>query len=217
MVVLSKPNRIELKRRYGNEEVLVIPKSKLPALADGFTKAGSYVFKNLFEEDTYFIKRWRSDYNPQEVEIIPYPIITNEDGNKFFCSKRIEGSNEERLVGNLSLGIGGHVNPAKGMEGLELLNYSLERELSEELMIIPSAISGVQPFPRGLIRVKESSVDRDHLGLLYQVSLKEEYYNDLYVKIRETDTLEGSFETYEYLKNNYDKLETWSQIVIDNI
>ena len=213
---MKKVSREELKERYGDEEVLVIAKEDLPALAEGFTKGSKKVFEDLFE-DTYFIKRWESDYNPEEVEIIPYPILKNMEGNKVFCTKRIEGSNEERLIGNLSLGVGGHVNPAGGMEGIDLINYSLQRELTEELMILPSAIGNTYMMPQGFIRVTDSTVDKDHLGLLYKVAIQDKYCNDLYVKIREADTLEGKFEDIKYLKDNYEKLEEWSKIVVDNL
>lgn len=210
-------DREELKERYGDEEVLVVPDEFLPKLKEGLTKARRQEIDQLLSE-SYFIKRWESDENPEEVEIIPYTVITNRNHNRVFCTKRLDNSGEERLIDNLSVGIGGHINPFNDLKGSTLMYYSLNRELSEELMINPIALINYNLKFEGFIRVtNETDVSKDHLGLLFFIELRDDVCNKGYVSINETDVLEGDFVGESFLEEHYDKLEDWSVVVKENL
>jgi predicted NUDIX family phosphoesterase len=209
-------NREQLKEKYGNEEVLVISENALPKLKEGLTITNEKNASELLKQ-SYFIPRWASDENPKEIEIIPYVVIADRLSfpNKIFCVTRKDQSNEERLVDKLSLGIGGHINPAKGYQGLSLIKYSLARELNEELYI-DSETETYSLFFEGFIRLTNTSVDKDHLGLLYLYLIKDIFATKKYIHVKETNILEGDFVSLKYLKINYNKLENWSKIVVDN-
>lgn len=208
-------NRLELKKKYGEEEVLAVPLKSLPKLEEGFTKPKTLKGMNKMLEKAHFIPRWASDDNPLEVEIIPYPIIRTLNSNKVFCVKRIGGSNEKRLVNKLSLGIGGHINPdPRELKGQELLLASLQRELMEELEFDNKIMPNTHLQINGFIRLTETSVDKDHLGIMFTIIVPDEFEDKF--KVRETDTLEGEFMPIAEVKKDYDKLENWSKIVIDN-
>ena len=196
---------------------MVVDKQFLPNhLEDGLTKARRQDIDHLLSE-SYFIKRWESDYNPDEVEIIPYVVVTNRHHNQIFCTKRLDNSGEERLIDEGSVGIGGHINPFKTLKGSQLMYYSLNRELAEELMINPIALVNYNLKFEGFIRKTDTTVDKDHLGLLFFMELRDDVCNEGYVAINETDILEGEFVDEVFLENNYDKLETWSKVAFDNL
>ncbi|MBO8161135.1 MAG: hypothetical protein H0Z24_05815 [Thermosipho sp. (in: Bacteria)] len=210
-------NREELKKKYGDEQVLVVPLKALPELEEGLNLISSKVIEKLLEQ-SYFIPRWASDENPEEVEIIPYVVIRTVFTNKVFCVKRISGSNEKRLVNKLSIGIGGHINPdPRDLKGMYLVLASMQRELLEELEFDPKIMlkSGLQLL--GLIRCTKTSVDKDHIGILFIIIVPDDFEDKISVK--EVDTLEGKFELIESLKEkwNYDRLENWSKIALDNL
>lgn len=209
-------NREKLKEKYGNEEVLVVPEDTLPELEEGLNKARRQDVDSLLSE-SYFIKRWESDHNPAEVEIIPYVVVTNQNHTKTFCMRRLDDSGEERLIDQLSLGVGGHINPFRRLENSTLMYYSLNRELSEELMINPIALVNYNLSFQGFIRRTDTEVDKDHLGLLFFMELRDDVANKGYVSINETDVLEGEFVDNVYLNNHYDKLENWSKTAVDNL
>lgn len=207
-------NRSELKKKYGEEEVLVIPYECVKDLKEGFNESVFDDFKNMLSS-SYFIKRYDSDYNPQEVEIIPYPVIMTYDGDEVFCVKRESGSNEARLVDKLSLGIGGHINPEGVKTGYRLVHSSLNRELNEELNLSKAFKQNNSLNFKGLIRITKTDVDKDHIGLLYFLETFKTLAQEKHIDIREKDTLSGSFVSLDFLEDNYDKLENWSKIAFD--
>lgn len=208
--------RETLKEKYGDEEVLVVKYSDLPPLDEGLNYNDTVLGHDLLS-NSYFIPRWKSDENPEEVEIIPYPIIRTTTTNKVFCTKRISGSNEKRLVDKLSLGVGGHVNPQGDLTGENLIFASMKRELMEELCFDPNIMRLTVLQFKGFIRCYKTSVDRDHVGLLYHIIVPDNYEDKF--AIREVDTLEGGFISIEDLhkEENYDKLENWSKIALPTL
>ena len=208
--------RKALKEKYGDEEVLVVKYTDLPELNEGLNSDDSILGNNILDK-TYFIPRWKSDENPEEVEIIPYPIIRTTTTNKVFCSKRIAGSNEKRLVDKLSLGIGGHVQPENNLKGNNLIFASMKRELMEELCFDPKIMLNTVLQFKGLIRCYKTSVDRDHIGILYHIIVPDDYEDKF--AIREVDILEGEFVLIEDLckEENFNKLENWSKIALPTL
>lgn len=209
-------NREELKAKYREEQVLVVKREDLPTLEEGMNSISGKDLEDLLNK-SYFIPRWASDENPEEVEIIPYPILRTTHSNKAFCVKRIGGSNEKRLVNKLSLGIGGHVNPERQLKGMHLILASLKRELEEELAFDSKIMHQSVLQPIGLIRCMKTSVDLDHLGILFHIVLPDNAEGQ--IAVRETDTLDGDFELIEDLNKaeNFEKLENWSKIALPTL
>lgn len=211
-------NRDKLKEKYGKEEVLITKFEDMPELEEGFNKMRKDDPKiNKIIENSHFQKRYKTEHNHEKIELIPYTIVTDLMGEKIFCYKRLKGGGEDRLHEKLSIGVGGHINPFQNKRGSKLIDLSLKRELVEELIIIPDALFNAYNSFMGVIRLTKTPVDSDHLALLNQVAINEEYCNKDYISVREQDTLEGEFVTVDYLKNNYEKLENWSQIVVNNL
>ena len=96
-----------------NEEVLVVERSVLEraGLFHGITFDVDHYLPLLFEPGApRFMPRARAENDPSFKQLIPYVII--HSGNKFLSYVRGKAEGENRLVGNRSIGIGGHVNPA---------------------------------------------------------------------------------------------------------
>lgn len=211
-------DREQLKQKYGDEEVLVVKYTDLPKLNEGLNNEKEVIQQGLeMLKKSYFIPRWASDFNPDEVEIIPYPVIRTTNTNKVFCTKRIGGSNEKRLVDKLSIGIGGHVNPEGDLKGYYLIFASMKRELMEELDFDPQIMLSSHVQFKGLIRCYKTEVDLDHVGFLYHIIVPDSY-EDL-IRVRETGVLEGGFVPIEslYEPENYEKLENWSKIALPTL
>lgn len=197
----------QLEAKYGNEQVFAVPLNETLHIDDRFTENYKEI---LCDADLLTLRQWdakgkfilRSDaeYDPTLQQLIPYVLIQDVTGTKFYVSRRIAG--EERLKNTLSLGFGGHINPIDGTR--DIIMKSFERELNEEVFIkrkkVPTRFLG---YVRDL-----SSPTKDHLGFAFAVTAR-------YVKIKEYNVLEGSWMTLQDLVDNYYKFEGWARYVID--
>lgn len=192
----------QLKDKYGDEKVFVVPMNIVENIPDKFTKQKhSNDIWSKYDNLGKFIMRYDAEYNPVFQQIIPYFLICNEDESKFFVAERLQGDN--RLKGKLSLGFGGHINECDGP--IEVVLHALVREMEEELNINPTS----KAIYLGTMRDITSSTN-DHLGLIFAVKAKEGQ-----VFIRETDNLEGKWMTQEEMFNGYGRFEGWSKYIID--
>ncbi|WP_342532621.1 hypothetical protein MHB40_14340 [Lysinibacillus sp. FSL K6-0057] len=138
---------------------------------------------------------------------IPYAVI--KKGDSYFGYTRLSGGGETRLHGSISLGVGGHMNVIEGLDNFnELLLENLNRELNEELEIDSEKL---EIKVVGLINDDKNEVGRVHIGLLATIELSE----DAKVEVAETDQLEGKWYSINELKENYERLESWSKFVVD--
>jgi predicted NUDIX family phosphoesterase len=132
-------------------------------------------------------------------QIIPYLVL--RDGERIFLMKRTKAGGDPRLHDHFSVGVGGHMNP-----GDESVLAGLRREWREELVA-----DFVPAFEfLGLLNDDEVEVGRHHLGLVYLADAAGRS-----VAVRETNKLSGSFEALEVVNAAYDRMETWSQLVLD--
>jgi predicted NUDIX family phosphoesterase len=112
---------------------------------------------------TYLKDRAEIEEDPSFQHFIPYIVLINERNEVFIYSRGKDGG-EKKLVGNLSIGLGGHVDeqPAEGQSLLELLQLEGARELKEEAGLeLPYAMQF-----RKLLIDRTNKVGLVHLGLL---------------------------------------------------
>ena len=132
-------------------------------------------------------------------QLIPYLIL--RDADRIFLMKRTRAGGDARLHDLYSIGVGGHMNP-----GDESIPLCLEREWGEELVA-----DFVPEFEfLGLLNDDEVEVGRHHLGVVYTADAAGRP-----VAVRETDKLAGAFEPIDVVRAAYDRMETWSQLVLD--
>ena len=132
-------------------------------------------------------------------QIIPYLVL--RDGDRIFLMKRTRAGGDARLHDHYSVGVGGHMNP-----GDESVLLCLEREWREELLA--DFLPEFEFF--GLLNDDEVDVGRHHLGLVYLADA-----SGRPVGVRETHKLSGAFESRPAVQAAYDRMETWSQLVLD--
>lgn len=192
----------KLKEKYGDETVFVVPSSLMAHIPDQFSN-GSETVETLAQYDQLgmYVLRSDAEMNMAFQQLIPYVVITNKKGTKYFVAERIAG--DERLKSTYSAGFGGHIDKEDGHHNV-ILN-GLKRELDEEL----DMTSVSEPKFVGTIR-DLSSPTAEHTGFVFEVSASK-------VRIKETKKLRGVWMTPQELVQNYFAFEGWSKYIIDNI
>jgi predicted NUDIX family phosphoesterase len=191
-----------------SEKVLVIQNNVLTAHIQSksgclITEQKEQIFNKILVNQG-FMPRDDAEYNFEHKQVIPYVIIRN--GNNYLLLKRLTGQTEKRLHNKYSLGIGGHINPESTMTGDNIIIKGLYKELNEEVSVDdPADLSFV-----GIINDESNSVSKVHLGLLYELQTKSPGY-----RVLETEKMTAQWVTWDELREVYDGLETWSQIVYD--
>lgn len=207
----EKELRNLLKEKYQDESVLVVRGEDVDGLFnEGFTKVAPLQQKEVLQiinDKSFFVPRYSAEFNPTFKQVIPYVVATTEEEEIFSLIRK---SGDPRLVGNISIGVGGHINPVDDVDTQNKLMNGLERELMEEVEFGEDTYGNL--YLLGFIYDSSNEVGRDHLGLIYGLGLSNKD-----IKVKETETLSGKFFKISELKNNVNKLENWSQIVLDNI
>ncbi|MBA4293843.1 hypothetical protein C0431_12845 [bacterium] len=147
-------------------------------------------------------------------QIIPYVMLKHKDD--YFAYKRLSGSGEKRLVDSISIGVGGHMNYRSDDRDhaglLEVIAQESLRELNEELIIGQDVKVDIKWDDMKILNDDKEDVGKVHIGVILFAELSSDD-----VQVRETDSLEGSFVSKEWLSENRDKLESWSRMYIDSL
>ncbi|MBI4718007.1 MAG: hypothetical protein HY763_09405 [Planctomycetes bacterium] len=158
-----------------------------------------------------FIPRPQAEADPRFKQLIPYVLMT--DGDSYVTYVRGKAGGEKRLVGNRSLGIGGHINPT---DDLPLLSSDLRdayraavaREVAEEVVIDAAPPDRIV----ALLNDDSTEVGRVHLGIVHYWR-----FPQLVVRKREQAITQFSFMTPAELRAVRDSLESWSQLCLDHL
>ncbi|MFN2569284.1 MAG: hypothetical protein ABR564_06750 [Candidatus Dormibacteria bacterium] len=145
--------------------------------------------------------------DPSQQQIVPYCIVRLHDDDRYLLTRRLGESSEKRLHHLYSLGVGGHVNPEDGRGGDPVVG-GLAREWAEEISCSSTSTARLV----AVLNDDTSPVSRVHLGLVFLVEPAEGP-----VSIREVDKLEGECLTLEAMRRHYLSMETWSQLVYDDL
>lgn len=195
----------ELKKKYGEEKVFIVPIDSIAHIEDKFSKEKHNTnIWGKFDSIGKYVYRYDAEGQAAMQQVIPYIVICNEDEGKYYVGKRLGG--EQRLVDKLSLGFGGHINECDGYA--QNILKALTRELEEELDFGPSSFLTSAQFC-GYMR-DITSTTNDHVGLVFILKAKEGT-----IRIKETDNIEGMWMTKQELFDNYSKFEGWACYLID--
>ena len=193
-----------------DENVLVVRRAlfdELGAFQGLQPDTDRYLAEFLKRQNNFFLPRSRAEEDPAYKQIIPYAVFTF--GEKILHYVRGAKSGEKRLVAKGSIGIGGHINDCdESLFSFDLDAYrvAVHREIEEELKLEGAYEDRVA----ALINDDSTEVGRVHLGVVHLVAL-----NDAGVRAGEKAIAELRFLTVGELKRRRDKLESWSQIVLD--
>jgi len=187
-------------RTYKREKVFVIHRDIVPLIKNNqqygsilkiLEQYGQWKYRDFVENDTSY------------KQIVVYGIIRYENNILTY----IRNSGDKRLLKQLSIGFGGHINPIDNKKRFikSILHNALKRELKEEIHLKPSDYNTKY---LGLIDTNDTKVDKVHLGIAYLINLK---FPDRLKPSKEVDNF-----VWRPLEEVYDlPLETWSNIALN--
>ena len=170
-----------------------------------------YLDKIFVQSVPCFMPRSQMEKDPAYKQLIPY-VIMNYEG-KYFSYVRGKRAGEARLVGNRSIGIGGHINPIDDMPLFNSNPYetylaAVEREVAEEVSVETSHTDSVV----ALLNDESNEVGSVHLGIVHHWVL-----NAPNVSKREQMITQMAFMTPAELHEVRDTLETWSGLCLPRL
>lgn len=190
----------ELHEKYGETKVGVIASKAL----NNFALWTPFNENLPLDEKIVYLPRYLAELDPSFRQPIPYILVRDMKG-RYFATRRKAG--DSRLTGKISLGIGGHVENAENIIGCAY------RELYEEIKFSDNPLENKLPkmlSNLGLIVSSETEVDQVHMGFVLRLIA------DDTISINELDELEGFWFTVDEIREQFDWLESWSQILLIN-
>jgi predicted NUDIX family phosphoesterase len=196
------------------EQILVVERRVLEQIGmfQGLAFDVERYLRSIFVQGVpRFMPRWQAEKDPAYKQIIPYVIMTYD--GKYLSYVRGRRAGETRLVGNRSIGIGGHINPGDDMPLFNADFYqtyitAVEREVAEEVSVKAHHSDHIV----ALLNDDSNDVGRVHLGIVHYWVL-----DSSQVGKREQMISQMAFMTPGQLQEVRDTLETWSQLCLDNL
>jgi predicted NUDIX family phosphoesterase len=158
-----------------------------------------------------FIPRSQAEDDPSYKQIIPYVIMAHD--GKYLSYVRGRRAGEARLVGNRSIGIGGHINPVDDMplfnnNFYETYIAAVEREVAEEVLVETNHTDQIV----ALLNDESNEVGSVHLGIVHYWNLDEPK-----VSKKEQMITQMAFMSPDELEQVRDSLETWSSLCLNRL
>jgi predicted NUDIX family phosphoesterase len=196
------------------EQVLVIERKVLEQVGmfQGLTfDVANYLREFFVQGVPRFMPRSQVEENPAYKQLIPYVLMSYQD--KYLSYIRGRRAGEARLVGNRSIGIGGHINPADDMplfntDFYETYLTAVEREVAEEVSVETTHTNRVV----ALLNDESNEVGSVHLGIVHHWILDAPK-----VSRREQMITQMAFMTPAELHEVRDTLETWSGLCLSRL
>lgn len=187
------------------ERVLVLPRDAVPGGCDftGVRAADAddlHALRVAVARHGRFLERPDAEEDPGHKQLIPYVVV--RDAECIFLMERTLAGGDARLHGKGSIGVGGHLNPVD--EGEDPLTDGLRREWAEELEARWEPTFTLV----GLLNDDANPVGAVHLGVVFSVDA-----DGREVTVREHEKLVGRWATVAELRDAWERLETWSQLV----
>jgi predicted NUDIX family phosphoesterase len=180
---------------------MVVATEKLrPFFTETLIRHDTEAILELMAREHTFIERAVAEVSEEWRQIIPYVVIRHAD--EVFVLERTSKQTEARLHHKLSIGIGGHINPGHD------LHAGLKKELEEEVHV---ADAYALTFA-GILNDESTEVGRVHLGAVFLLDASTPS-----VTVLETEKMRGSWRARTALAEARGAMETWSQIVYDEL
>ena len=161
--------------------------------------------KNIREHGIYGLGK-EFENNPEYKQIATYCVLVNSDSRTVFTYRR--AGKEKRLKNIWSLGLGGHVRKPKEAKS-NPIKYNVEANIQKEVTAYMHLENGLRPV--GYINYDDSSVNRDHLGVLYFA----ETHSPDEIHARSREIARGRFRDMDRIKKmiRHQRVEEWSELV----
>ncbi len=198
--------------KTSHERVLCFPRNVLSEEEwfQGFRPDHGELFERIIiSGKASFVERKKAEEDPSLKQLIPYVVMKH--GERLLFYVRGNQTGEQRLRDLGSVGIGGHISVTDHSlferEMRDIFFSGLKREVEEEVTVKSSYRERV----KGFINDDSNAVGRVHLGVLI---IRELVSQDVSKRERSITSLE--FLGIDELRARRGRLETWSQIVVDN-
>lgn len=188
------------------EKILCISTDNLFRLGkwSGLKTEGLEKYIKLLNEESEFRVRRDLESDSSYKQVIAQVILRYKD--KYFLHRQVDKS-EERLNSLCPLALGGHTEELDLVEGKDILDVALDRELHEEVDLQSKIL---KKELLGLIYIEdENPVNAVHVGLFYVYDL-----DGTDVHTKEEGLEDIGFVSLDYLKSNKETLTFWSRVVI---
>lgn len=204
------------------EQVLVVERKVFDELGSfrGLQfDVGRYLDRLFAPGAPRFMSRPLAEKDPGFKQLIPYVLMTCPDaqrrsaaGDRYLTYVRGKRAGETRLVGNRSIGIGGHINPADwtlfSVDPYKTYCEAVQREVEEEVCVE----AGHKDHVVALLNDDSNEVGQVHLGVVHCWVLDAPK-----VSRREQMITQMEFMTLDELRTVRDQMETWSQLCLDGL
>ncbi|MCJ1656166.1 NUDIX domain-containing protein [Staphylococcus sp. NRL 16/872] len=198
-----------------DEQIIVVPRKIIfedeTNTFNGFLPKNDTQGESIFNSLTHYEVKRRGDMeeDPSYKQLISYCLLENEN-NELLVYKRLSGGGEERLHGQSSIGVGGHMNDVVGAQSInEVLRVNAQRELEEEVGLSEQHSQNMDYI--GFINDDTNEVGKVHIGVVFKIKV-----NSQDIEVKETDTLK--IEWVEQGKiEDYDNFETWSALILKDL
>lgn len=196
------------------EQVLVVERAVFDRIGvfQGLTfNVARYLDALLAPGVPRFMGRPAAEVDPSYKQLIPYVLMTC--AGKYLAYVRGKRAGEKRLVGQRSMGIGGHINPIDdaplfGLNMREVYDRAVTREVDEEVLVE----TGHHDHIVALLNDDSTEVGKVHLGIVHCWVLDE-----LKVSKRESMITQPEFLSRADLIAVRPELETWSAFCVDHL
>ena len=193
------------------EQILVVERATIEQIGmfHGLTLDVEPYLDAVFSGMPQFKPRPEMETNPEFKQLIPYVIMSCN--GKYLTYLRGKRAGEKRLVGNRSIGIGGHINPVDDMSLFSFRDTYLnavKREVEEEVNLD----TGYTDRIVALLNDDSNEVGQVHLGVVHLWTLDSE---DVTKKEQMINQL--TFMSIAELMDVRDEMETWSQLCLDGL
>lgn len=198
-----------------DEQIIVISRELLfdneKNAFNGFLSKNDVQGEEIFNTfKNYEVKR-RGDMeeDPSYKQLISYCLLENEN-DEILVYQRLSGGGEERLHGQSSVGVGGHMNNVVGADSInEVLRVNAQRELNEEVGLSEDRSQNMEYI--GFINDDTNAVGKVHIGVVFKIKVKS---SD--VEVRETDTLKINWVSQDEI-NDLNHFESWSALILKDL
>ncbi|MBO0379154.1 MULTISPECIES: NUDIX domain-containing protein [Staphylococcus] len=198
-----------------DEQIIVVSRELLfdneKNAFNGFLSKNDVQGEEIFNTfKNYEVKR-RGDMeeDPSYKQLISYCLLENEN-DEILVYQRLSGGGEERLHGQSSVGVGGHMNNVVGADSInEVLRVNAQRELNEEVGLSEDRSQNMEYI--GFINDDTNAVGKVHIGVVFKIKVKS---SD--VEVRETDTLKINWISQDEI-NDLNHFESWSALILKDL
>lgn len=198
-----------------DEQIIVVPRATLfdneKNAFNGFLSKNDEKGSNIFNALSQYDVKRRGDMeeDPEFKQLISYCLLENQSG-EILVYERLSGGGEERLHGQSSIGVGGHMNDVVGADSInEVLRVNAQRELEEEVGLSAEDSQNMEYL--GFINDDNNEVGKVHMGVVFKITVSS---ND--VESKETYTLRIKWIEKGKIES-YDDFETWSALILQDL